>query len=138
MMGSYGFDKPKWKEGKPMTIDLHDSLVEKLLAVVEGCRAQEVTVSANEEFKRFLRESSRHAPVIVDEAYLEYTPDFADRSAASLVRDGANIVRVDQCVAPFGLLSSVRTRTRSISASPSLRGWPGRASSSRPSGPTVA
>ena len=30
--------------------------------------------------------------------------------------------RVDQCVAPSGLLSSVRTITRSMSASPSLRG----------------
>jgi histidinol-phosphate aminotransferase len=30
--------------------------------------------------------------VIVDEAYLEYTPDFATRSAVSLVREGANVV----------------------------------------------
>jgi histidinol-phosphate aminotransferase len=30
--------------------------------------------------------------VIVDEAYLEYTADFASRSAVSLVRKGANVL----------------------------------------------
>ena len=50
------------------------------------------TVSDNHALKSFLRESSQHAPVIVDEAYLEYTPDFASRSAVSLVRDGANVL----------------------------------------------
>ncbi len=50
------------------------------------------TVSDNQAFKSFLRESSQHAPVIVDEAYLEYTSDFASRSAVSLVRDGANVL----------------------------------------------
>lgn len=50
------------------------------------------TVNDNEEFKRFLRESSQHAVAIVDEAYLEYTVDFASRSAVSLVREGANVM----------------------------------------------
>jgi histidinol-phosphate aminotransferase len=50
------------------------------------------TISDDQEFKRFLRESSQRAPVIVDEAYLEFTPDFESRSAASLVRDGANVL----------------------------------------------
>lgn len=50
------------------------------------------TVSENTEFKRFLREVSQRAPVIVDEAYLEYTGDFESRSAVSLVRDGANVL----------------------------------------------
>jgi histidinol-phosphate aminotransferase len=50
------------------------------------------TVTSDQEFKRFLRESSQHAPVIVDEAYLEYTTDFESRSAASLVREGANVL----------------------------------------------
>jgi histidinol-phosphate aminotransferase len=50
------------------------------------------TVSDDQEFKDFLRESSQRAPIIVDEAYLEYTPDFQTRSAASLVRDGANVL----------------------------------------------
>jgi len=45
------------------------------------------------------------------------------------------IVRVDQWVAAGGLLSSVRTITSSICASLSLRGCPGRDSSSSPSNP---
>jgi histidinol-phosphate aminotransferase len=50
------------------------------------------TVSDDQAFKRFLHESSQHAVAIVDEAYLEYTTDFASRSAVSLVRDGANVM----------------------------------------------
>jgi histidinol-phosphate aminotransferase len=50
------------------------------------------TVSDDSAFKQFLRETSQHAPVIVDEAYLEYTGDFQDRSAVSLVREGANVL----------------------------------------------
>jgi histidinol-phosphate aminotransferase len=50
------------------------------------------TVNENEAFKRFLRASSQHAVAIVDEAYLEYTDDFDQRSAVSLVREGANVV----------------------------------------------
>ena len=50
------------------------------------------TINDNQEFKRFLQESSQHAVVIVDEAYLEYTTDFATRTAASIVRDGANVM----------------------------------------------
>ncbi len=50
------------------------------------------TVSDDEAFKSFLRSVSERAPVIVDEAYLEYTPDFERRSAVSLVKDGANVL----------------------------------------------
>ncbi|MBB6144158.1 histidinol-phosphate aminotransferase [Silvibacterium bohemicum] len=50
------------------------------------------TLSDNVAFKRFLREVSQQAPVIVDEAYLEYTADFEARSAVSLVREGANVL----------------------------------------------
>jgi histidinol-phosphate aminotransferase len=50
------------------------------------------TVNDAVEFKRFLRDSSQHAVVIVDEAYLEYVSDFRSRSAVSLVRDGANVI----------------------------------------------
>jgi histidinol-phosphate aminotransferase len=49
------------------------------------------TVSDEVAFKRFLREVSKKALVIVDEAYLEYTDDFAARSAVELVREGANV-----------------------------------------------
>jgi histidinol-phosphate aminotransferase len=50
------------------------------------------TVNETQAFKQFLRESSQHAVAIVDEAYLEYTDDFDARSAASLVREGENVV----------------------------------------------
>jgi histidinol-phosphate aminotransferase len=50
------------------------------------------TVSDDKSFKDFLRDASAYAPVIVDEAYLEFTPDFWLRSAVSLVRDGANVL----------------------------------------------
>jgi histidinol-phosphate aminotransferase len=50
------------------------------------------TISDDEAFKGFLRETSRSAVVVVDEAYLEYMSDFGTRSAASLVREGANVV----------------------------------------------
>ena len=50
------------------------------------------TINDNEAFKSFLREASQSAVVVVDEAYLEYTSDFATRSAVSLVREEANVV----------------------------------------------
>jgi len=50
------------------------------------------TVNENGAFKQFLRASSQHAVAIVDEAYLEYTDDFDQRSAVSLVREGANVI----------------------------------------------
>lgn len=50
------------------------------------------TVSDERSFKSFLAKASQQAPVIVDEAYLEFTPDFESRSAVSLVRDGANVL----------------------------------------------
>jgi histidinol-phosphate aminotransferase len=50
------------------------------------------TVSDDRAFKAFLNHASRQAPVIVDEAYLEFTPDFEARSAVSLVREGANVL----------------------------------------------
>jgi histidinol-phosphate aminotransferase len=50
------------------------------------------TVNEDKAFKHFLGESSQRAVVIVDEAYLEYTDDFAERSAVSLVREGANVI----------------------------------------------
>jgi histidinol-phosphate aminotransferase len=50
------------------------------------------TVSDDPAFKKFLRATSQQAPVIVDEAYLEYTDDFEARSAVSLVREGANVL----------------------------------------------
>jgi histidinol-phosphate aminotransferase len=50
------------------------------------------TVNETQAFRQFLRASSKHAVAIVDEAYLEYTDDFAARSAVSLVREGENVI----------------------------------------------
>ncbi len=50
------------------------------------------TVSDTTSFKLFLRDASRRATVIVDEAYLEFEPDFAERTAVSLVRDGLDVI----------------------------------------------
>lgn len=50
------------------------------------------TLNEDASFKKLLREASQHAPTIVDEAYLEYSPDFSSRSAVSLVRDGADVL----------------------------------------------
>ena len=49
------------------------------------------TVNDDTAFKSFLTEASHHAVAIVDEAYLEYTPDFRTRTAANLTRAGANV-----------------------------------------------
>ncbi len=49
------------------------------------------TVNDDAAFKHFLTEASQHALAIVDEAYLEYTPDFSTRTAATLTRAGANV-----------------------------------------------
>jgi histidinol-phosphate aminotransferase len=50
------------------------------------------TVSEAAAFKAFVRESSRSATVIVDEAYLEFEPDFAQRTVADLTLAGENVV----------------------------------------------
>lgn len=50
------------------------------------------TVSEVTSFHAFLHEVSQHATVIIDEAYLEYTSDFAARSAVAHVREGANVI----------------------------------------------
>jgi histidinol-phosphate aminotransferase len=50
------------------------------------------TVSDAAAFIDFVRETSRRALVIVDEAYLEFEPDFAARTVAGLVRAGEQVV----------------------------------------------
>jgi histidinol-phosphate aminotransferase len=49
------------------------------------------TVTDAALFIDFVRELSKRTLVIVDEAYLEFAPDFEKRTAASLVRDGARV-----------------------------------------------
>jgi histidinol-phosphate aminotransferase len=50
------------------------------------------TVSEAVPFKAFLREMAERTTVIVDEAYLEFEPDFAQKTAVELTRSGANVV----------------------------------------------
>lgn len=49
------------------------------------------TVSDATRFIDVVRDLSRRTFVIVDEAYLEFTPDFEQRTVARLVREGANV-----------------------------------------------
>jgi histidinol-phosphate aminotransferase len=50
------------------------------------------TVTDAATFLDFVREMSKRTTVIVDEAYLEFEPDFAQRTAAGLTRAGKNVV----------------------------------------------
>lgn len=50
------------------------------------------TVSARDDWHAFLRAAAARTVVVVDEAYLEYSPDFAELSAVGHTREGANVV----------------------------------------------
>jgi histidinol-phosphate aminotransferase len=50
------------------------------------------TASEAAPFKAFLREMAQRTTVIVDEAYLEFEPDFAQKTAVELTRSDANVV----------------------------------------------
>jgi histidinol-phosphate aminotransferase len=49
-------------------------------------------VAERSEFIEFVQRLSRRTLVIVDEAYLDFLPDFEQRTVAGLVRDGARVV----------------------------------------------
>jgi histidinol-phosphate aminotransferase len=61
------------------------------------------TVSERVAFHAFLREAQARTLVVVDEAYLEYTDDFAGRTAAPLVGEGLNIVVFRTLAKVYGL-----------------------------------
>ena len=50
------------------------------------------TASEAAPFKAFLSEMSMRTTVIVDEAYLEFEPDFVQKTAVELTRSGANVI----------------------------------------------
>jgi histidinol-phosphate aminotransferase len=50
------------------------------------------TASEAVAFKAFLREMAKRTIVIVDEAYLEFEPDSAQKTAVGLTRSGANVI----------------------------------------------
>ena len=63
------------------------------------------TVSKPAPFIDFVRELSKRTLVIVDEAYLEFTRDFEQRTVAGLVRDGAQVVVFRTFSKIYGLAS---------------------------------
>jgi histidinol-phosphate aminotransferase len=50
------------------------------------------TVSEAAPFTAFLSDAAKRTTVIVDEAYLEFEPDFTQKTAVELTRRGANVV----------------------------------------------
>jgi histidinol-phosphate aminotransferase len=50
------------------------------------------TASEVVPFKAFLTEMAKRTTVIVDEAYLEFEPEFVQKTAVELTRSGANVV----------------------------------------------
>jgi histidinol-phosphate aminotransferase len=50
------------------------------------------TASDPNALKSFVGDLARRAPVIVDEAYLEFTDSFAERTLTPLVKDGQNVI----------------------------------------------
>ncbi|MEA2780041.1 MAG: histidinol-phosphate aminotransferase [Rhodospirillaceae bacterium] len=80
------------------------------------------TVSDAATFLGFVREMSERATVVVDEAYLEFEPDFVQRTVVGLTRAGENVVvfrtfakiyglaglSVGYAVAPKALTASLR------------------------------
>jgi histidinol-phosphate aminotransferase len=63
------------------------------------------TMNEATQFIDFVRELSKRTLVIVDEAYLEFTPDFEMRTVASLVRNGAQVVVFRTFSKIYGLAS---------------------------------
>jgi histidinol-phosphate aminotransferase len=61
------------------------------------------TVNDREAFLRFGREMSSRTTVIVDEAYLEFEPDFDERTAVGLTRSGDNVIVCRTFSKIFGL-----------------------------------
>lgn len=63
------------------------------------------TVNDNDELRSFVRAAARRTLVIIDEAYLEYTDDFPERSLVDLVRTGENVVVFRTFAKIYGLAS---------------------------------
>ena len=69
-------------EGTPMDQALAGAVNDNTRAVfVVTPHNPSGTVNTNDTFKRFLRDTAARTLVVVDEAYLEFTPDFTARSA---------------------------------------------------------
>lgn len=73
------------------------------------------TVSDAAMFMAFVREMSKRATVIVDEAYLEFEPDFAQRTVVGLTRAGENVV----VFRTFGKISGLAGLSMGYAVAPS-------------------
>jgi histidinol-phosphate aminotransferase len=60
-------------------------------------------VSDSTQLRNFARETARQASVIVDEVYLEFAGDFAQRTLVDLVRADENVMVFRNMCEPFGL-----------------------------------
>jgi histidinol-phosphate aminotransferase len=61
------------------------------------------TVMDAGQLRRFVREVSKRALVIVDEAYLEFSNEYAERTLADLVRGGGNVIVFRTFAKAYGL-----------------------------------
>ncbi len=61
------------------------------------------TVMDSGELRSFVRESSTRALVIVDEAYLEFSDQYAERTLGDLVREGENVIVFRTFAKVYGL-----------------------------------
>jgi histidinol-phosphate aminotransferase len=86
--------------GIPLNADLENDLPAIAARVTARTRSIYIvnphnptsTASETVPFKAFLREMAERTTVIVDEAYLEFEPGFAQKTAVELTRSGANVV----------------------------------------------
>jgi histidinol-phosphate aminotransferase len=86
--------------GVPLNADLQNDL--PAIAAKVNARTRAVylvnphnptgTVSDAAAFTAFVRDMSKRVLVIVDEAYLEFEPDFAQRTVVGLTRAGENVI----------------------------------------------
>ena len=83
----------------PLDASLNNDLPALLAAITGDTRAVFVvnphnpsgTISSGPTFDAFVERASRRTLVIVDEAYLDYQPDAASRTAVRLLRQGHNV-----------------------------------------------
>ena len=61
------------------------------------------TVNDNSQFHSFLHQASQKAVVVVDEAYLEFSDDFAGRTAVNNIRSGDNVIVFRTFAKAYGL-----------------------------------
>jgi histidinol-phosphate aminotransferase len=101
--------------GKVVSIPLNDRLENDLEAIEAHVNNQTAaiflvnphnpsgTVSDRKVFHDFLKRVSKRTLIIVDEAYLEYTDDFAGRTAVNNLKEGDNVIVFRTMSKAYGL-----------------------------------